>query len=146
VGLAIVTACDIPFIAAARARAYRIGYLITSTAIYDAPGQLAFRQGLRDLGYVDGENITIEVRSAEGKEETVPGLVSDLARLGIDVMVVPGNLALTAIERAGITIPVVFYVATDRWRTDLWPAWRGLVATPLDLRRKRAPRLLNASS
>jgi putative ABC transport system substrate-binding protein len=59
VGLAIVTGCNVPF-AAPRARAYRIGYPITSTTTYDAPGQLAFRQGLRDLGYVDGENITIE--------------------------------------------------------------------------------------
>ena len=66
----------------------RIGYLVTA----DDPGNLgspekAFRQGLRDLGYIEGENILIEYRSHEGKADRIPSLVAELVRLKVDVLV-----------------------------------------------------------
>ncbi len=66
----------------------------------------AFRQGLRDLGYVEGRNIIIESRWAEGKLERLPPLAAELVRLNLDVMMVSGEVGIQAAKQAG-TIPVV---------------------------------------
>ncbi len=66
----------------------------------------AFRQGLRDLGYVEGRNIIIESRWAEGKLERLPPLAAELVRLKVDVMMVSGDVGIQAAKQAG-TIPVV---------------------------------------
>jgi len=68
---------------------------------------------LRDLGYVEGENIAIEARWAEGSAERFPHLIAELIRLKIDVMVVGGAAGALAAKNAGITVPVVFAAVTD---------------------------------
>jgi|SRR5215471_4699231 len=65
----------------------RIGYLVISSLSGSASRAEAFRQGLRELGYVEGKNIVIEWRSAEGKRERGPALAEELVRLKVDVLV-----------------------------------------------------------
>jgi putative ABC transport system substrate-binding protein len=68
---------------------------------------------LRDLGYVERENITFEVRWAEGSTERLPHLITELVRLKTEVIVVGGASGALAAKNAGITIPVVFAAVTD---------------------------------
>ena len=81
----------------------------------DVPSFLdeAFRQGLRELGYVEGQNIAIEHRSPEWKYERLPGLAADLVRLKMDVIVAASPAATEAAKRATSTIPIVFTVSGD---------------------------------
>jgi putative ABC transport system substrate-binding protein len=78
----------------------------------------AFRQGLRELGYDEGRNISIEYRWAEGKDERLPGLAADLVRLKVDV-IVAGVGAVEAAKRATTTIPIVMPVSNDPVRVGL---------------------------
>jgi putative ABC transport system substrate-binding protein len=80
-----------------------------------------FRQGLRELGWVEGRNITIEYRWAQGRTERLPDLAADLARLKVDVIVAGGSDSLAA-KRASTTIPIVMPVSVD-------PVGLGLVAS-----------------
>ena len=73
----------------------------------------AFREGLRDLGYVEGRNITIESRWAEGNYERLPGLAADLVRLKVNVIVTYGTPASEAAKRATRTIPIVMAAIID---------------------------------
>jgi putative ABC transport system substrate-binding protein len=73
----------------------------------------AFRQALRDLGYVEGKNISIGYRWAEGRNERLPDLAADLVRLGVDVIVPGGNPATRAAQKATSTIPIVMSATTD---------------------------------
>jgi putative ABC transport system substrate-binding protein len=81
----------------------------------------AFRQRLRELGYVEGKNIVIEYRYAEGKRERVPDLAADLVRLKVDVIVTIGPGILAA-KKASATIPIVFAAQSD-------PVGSGLVSS-----------------
>jgi putative ABC transport system substrate-binding protein len=72
----------------------------------------ALRQRLRELGYVEGKNIVIEYRYAEGKLETLPDLAAELVRLKVDVIVTAGP-AILAAKKASATIPIVFAAADD---------------------------------
>jgi putative tryptophan/tyrosine transport system substrate-binding protein len=85
----------------------RIGYLTPNLA---ANPQLpeAFRQGLRDLGYVENRNLVIEIRSAEGKFERLPALAAELVALKVDVIVAGGTPAALAAKQATTTLPIVF--------------------------------------
>jgi putative tryptophan/tyrosine transport system substrate-binding protein len=90
----------------------RIGYLALNRAA--APHRLeAFLQGLRDLGYVEGRNVVIEYRDAEGKSERLPALAAELVALKVDVIVAPGTLAALAAKQATKSIPIVFPAAGD---------------------------------
>jgi putative ABC transport system substrate-binding protein len=90
------------------AKVARIGYLSTSLAS-SADRRDAFLQGLRDLGYVEGRNVAIEYRDAEGKVERIPALAAELVALKVDVIVVPGSTRVTlAAMQATKTIPIVF--------------------------------------
>src|SRR5712691_1766011 len=71
------------------------------------PNRDAFRQGLRELGYVEGQNMRIEYRFAEGQYERLPELAAELVRLPADVLVTNGAGALAA-KHATATIPIVF--------------------------------------
>ena len=77
----------------------------------------AFRQGLRALGYMDGRNILLEYRWAEGKQERLPVLAQELVRLGVDVIVTISAPAIIAVKQATTTIPIVFAGTSDPVRT-----------------------------
>jgi len=85
----------------------RIGYLTGATAEGQAVRIAAFRQGLRELGYVDGKNIVIEDRYAEEKPARLPALAAELVRLKVDVIVTGGGGITRAAKEATNTIPIV---------------------------------------
>jgi putative ABC transport system substrate-binding protein len=99
----------------------RIGYLVTNQAAA-LHMQQAFLQGLRDLGYVEGRNLVIEYRNAEGKLERLPALATELVALKVDVIVAGGTPAALAANQATRTLPIVFPVAVD-------PVTSGLVTS-----------------
>jgi putative ABC transport system substrate-binding protein len=92
----------------------RIGYLTTAD-VATAPHHLreAFLQGLRDLGYVEGRNLVIEYRSAEGKVERLPDLAAELVALKVDVILAPASVHVLAAKQATRTIPIVFVNSGD---------------------------------
>jgi putative tryptophan/tyrosine transport system substrate-binding protein len=95
------------------AKVARIGYLAGNSATNPHLHE-AFRQGLRDLGYVEGHNVVIEYRSAEGKLERLPALAAELVALKVDVIVTGGGtLSTLAAKQATKTIPIVFPAAGD---------------------------------
>jgi putative ABC transport system substrate-binding protein len=90
----------------------RIGYLAPDRAASPRLNE-AFRQGLRDLGYVEGHNVVIEYRDAEGKLERLPALAAELVALRVDVIVAPNTPAALAAKQATRTLPIVFAFASD---------------------------------
>jgi len=94
------------------AKVPRIGFLSGNLA--SGPHMTdGFRQGMRDLGYVEGRNFVLEFRDAEGKLERLPALAADLVALKVDVIMVGGTLAALAAKQATTTIPIVFASAVD---------------------------------
>jgi putative tryptophan/tyrosine transport system substrate-binding protein len=91
----------------------RIGVIVNGSISSDASRIEAFRQGLRDLGYVEGQNIAIDYRYGEGKIEEFPGMVTELLGLKADVIMVGGTPAALAAQKASKTIPVVFATVAD---------------------------------
>jgi putative ABC transport system substrate-binding protein len=86
----------------------RVGYVFARVSSADQRLWDAARQGLRELGYVEGQNITLEIRWAEGRTERLPDLVAELVRLKVDVLVVATTPGALAAKNATRTIPVVF--------------------------------------
>jgi putative ABC transport system substrate-binding protein len=101
---------------------FRIGFLGNSTAALEANLVEPFREGLRDLGYVEGQNILIEYRWAEGKYERFPALTAELIALKVDVIVTAGTPASLAVKKAATSIPLVMVAVGD-------PVATGLVAS-----------------
>jgi putative ABC transport system substrate-binding protein len=91
----------------------RIGYLTAGSLSAISARIEAFRQGLRELGYVEGENIVIEWRSVEGKADRLPGLAAELVRLNVDVIVTAGPQVTHAAKKATVTIPIVMTFDPD---------------------------------
>jgi len=125
--LAVVLAVSLtlaPLAAAGQqaAKVPRIGYLGYSAPALEGHLVGAFRQGLRDLGYVEGRNIVIEYRSAEGKLERLPELSAELVRLKVEVIVTLATPGALAAKQATNTIPIVVAAMAD-------PARDGLVAS-----------------
>jgi putative ABC transport system substrate-binding protein len=85
----------------------RIGYLSATSPSANVGRIEAFRQGLRELGYVEGKNIVIEWRYAEGKFDRLPALVAELVRLKVDVIVTSGPQSTRVAKEATVTIPIV---------------------------------------
>jgi len=100
----------------------RIGYLSASSAAALSSRIEAFRQGLRELGYVEGKNIVIEWRSAEGKLERLPDLAAELVRLKVDIIVTSGPVLTSAAKEATSTVPIVMTLDPD-------PVGSGFVAS-----------------
>jgi putative tryptophan/tyrosine transport system substrate-binding protein len=100
----------------------RIGYLGYSSPTLERDLVEAFRQGLRDLGYVESRNLVIEYRSAGGKRERFPELAAELVRLKVDVIVTLATPAALAAKQATDTIPIVVAAMAD-------PVGDGLVAS-----------------
>lgn len=91
-------------------KVWRIGFL----AVRQEPALLgAFATGMKDLGYVEGKNLQIEARSAEGKTERLAGLADELVRLNVDAVVTAGTLATAAIQKATSTVPIVMGASAD---------------------------------
>jgi putative tryptophan/tyrosine transport system substrate-binding protein len=104
-----------PFAVAAQQpnKVYRIGVLEqTSAAIHDAYFA-AFRQGLHEQGFVEGQNLLIEYRSADDRAERYPGLAAELVRLNVDLILTRGTPAVLAAKKATTTIPVVMAASGD---------------------------------
>jgi putative tryptophan/tyrosine transport system substrate-binding protein len=104
------------------ARIPRIGILISGSASLNSARVEAFRQRLREHGYVEGKNIVIEYRYAEGKRERLPDLAAELVRLKVDVIVTTGAVPVLAAKKASPTIPIVFAASSD-------PVGSGLVSS-----------------
>jgi len=102
------------------AKVPRIGFLTTGAA--GSPSAEAFRQGLRELGYVEGKNILIEYRYAEGTSEPLSELAEELVRLKVDVIVTTSTEPSLGAQRATRTIPIVMGGGGD-------PVAAGLVAS-----------------
>jgi ABC-type uncharacterized transport system substrate-binding protein len=86
-------------------RVHRVGFV---SPVSPGPTIDAFRQGLRDVGYVEGKNVIIETRFAGGRSERLPELVAELIRLKVDVLVVGSTVGALAAKKATATVPVVF--------------------------------------
>jgi putative ABC transport system substrate-binding protein len=97
-------ASPFPTFAQPRPKVPRIGVLGSER---DSPPWQGFRQGLRDLGYVDGRNIAIEARWYEGKTDRIPTLAAELAESKVDVIVTSGTQAIRAVKQAASTTPIV---------------------------------------
>ena len=103
-------------------RVYRLGYLSTPTRESVEHGLAAFLRTLRELGWIDGQNLIIEYRWAEGNVERLPGLAAELVRHKVDVIVAPAGSAALAAKNATGSIPIVMIFASD-------PVEMGLVAS-----------------
>ena len=110
-----------PLIAGAQqaGRLPRLGYLGASSPTLEPEILEAFRQGLRDLGYVEGQSIAIEYRWAEGHEVRLPELATELVGLKVDVIVTTGTPGTLAAKRATQTIPIVMTATGDPLRSGL---------------------------
>ncbi len=113
-------AAHAPRIAQAQSRVPRIGILIPGSA--DAPNYQEFLRGMRALGYVDGKNVVMEVRYADGKLDRLPTLADELLRLKIDIMVTASTPGVHAARRASEVIPIVMVSVGD-------PVGSGFVAS-----------------
>jgi putative ABC transport system substrate-binding protein len=117
-GLAIALAAGLMLVSpAAEAqqpteRVWRVGVLM---ALYppDAPPSHAFRESLRSLGYIEGKNLVIEWRYAEGRDDRLPGLALELVRLKVDVLAADITLATRAAKQATSTTPIVMMATAD---------------------------------
>ena len=109
-----------PLVARAQqGRVWLIGMLDTTSAQLNAPNLDAFRQGLRQLGYVEGQNLAIDYRSADGHLDRIPPLASELVRRNVDVIVTRGTPSALAAKNATATIPIVMAAIGEPVETGL---------------------------
>jgi putative ABC transport system substrate-binding protein len=119
---AMLLALSFPAHAQQPAKIPRVGYLTASTPSSMSARVEAFRQGLRELRYVEGKNIVIEWRFAEGKLDRLPALIAELVNLKVEVIVTAGGTVTRAAKEATVTIPVVMGFDND-------PVGSGFVAS-----------------
>jgi putative ABC transport system substrate-binding protein len=123
ISLGLLSGCGVlPPQAQQPAKVHRVGFLLATSASVEAARIDAFQQGLRELGYQEGQNIVIEWRYAEGQFDRLPDLAAELVRLGVAVIVTGGSTSTAAAKGATATIPIVFC-----WDND--PVGNGLVAS-----------------
>jgi putative ABC transport system substrate-binding protein len=122
-GLALLAGCGTPLPVARPSRVRRIGYLTAgSTPPGPEPLSDAFRQGLRELGWVEGQNVAVEFWPADGKLERLPEVAADLVRSGVDLIHAATTPVALAAMQATATIPIVFAAPAD-------PVLQGLVGS-----------------
>jgi len=119
---AVLLAAPLAVEAQQAGKVHRIGMLETTSMALNAANIEAFRQGLRELGYVEGRNYIIEYRSADGRSERFPDLAAELVRQKVDVILTRGTPAVMAAKSATGTIPVVMAASSD-------PVLSGVVAS-----------------
>jgi putative ABC transport system substrate-binding protein len=100
-------------------KVYHVGYLSTPTRESVQHGVAAFLRRLRELGWIEGQNLIIEFRWAEGDVERLPDLAADLVRRKVDVIVAPAGSAALAAKKATSSIPIVMIFASDPVETGL---------------------------
>ena len=122
-GLSLVSGCGVlPSSWQQTAKVARIGFLHSFTRTGVDAFVAVFQEGLRDLGYVEGQNLTVEYRFAEGNIERLPELAAELVRLAVDIIVVGTTPAIEAAKNASGTIPIVIVSSGD-------PVDAGLIAS-----------------
>ena len=94
-------------------KVHRIGVLETISTTLNVANFYALREGLRQLGYAEGQNLVIEYRSADGRDDRFPGLARELLALKVDVIVTRGTPAAKAVKNATSTVPVVMMASGD---------------------------------
>ncbi len=114
---------------AQRSSVPRVDYLGNSSSSLEPELVDAFRQGLREFGYTEGQNISIEYRWAEGRYERFPGLVADLIRLKVDVIVTAGTPGTLAAKKPRRRSPLLWRSPAMPWALGSWPAWRAPAGT-----------------
>lgn len=118
--LATVFLATVPVVEAQQpAKVWKIGVLVSTSPSLNASRDEALRRGLREFGYVEGQNIIMEYRYAEGKLDRLPDLAAELVRLKVDVIVVGGTRVAVAAKQATGTIPIVIGGAGDPVRAGL---------------------------
>ena len=110
---ALLFAFSLPAQAQRTAKIFHIGYLTGATQSAFAARTEAFRQGLRELGYVEGKNIVIEYRYGDGNADRLHQFAAELARLNVDVIVTGGSPATLSAKQATVTIPIVMASDAD---------------------------------
>src|SRR5437879_3854709 len=125
IGLAITLAVSLfaaPLTAEAQSagKISRIGYLFVSPPTSPSPLRIAFIQALRDIGWIEGSNLAIEIRSANGRPERLPALIGDLLRLKVDVIFASDPVSAAAARQARRSSDCVH----DSWRSCRWRARR----------------------
>jgi putative tryptophan/tyrosine transport system substrate-binding protein len=93
---------------AQQAKVWRVGWIWIGRSAGISPELAGFRQGLKDFDYVEGKNIIVEYRFAEGRSDRIADLIAELMQMGPDVLVGLGNPVITALKNATTTIPIVF--------------------------------------
>jgi len=124
IGLAVILTLGLIFTLLAaeaqqQSKIYRIGVLDFVPVTSNAANLSALRQGLRELGYVEGQNLIIEYRSADGQAERFPSFAAELVRLKVDVIVTRGTPAALAAKHATGTVPIVMAASSNpvwHWR------------------------------
>jgi putative ABC transport system substrate-binding protein len=123
IGLAVVLAVSLALVPLAAetqsGKVFRIGIAGPAPG---SPLLVVFRQGLRELGYVEGQNVAFEVRSMDGRPERLPDLLAELVRLKVDVILAPSDPVIAAAQKATTSIPIVMSNASD-------PVARGFVVS-----------------
>ena len=109
----VLAVCGVVAQAQQSTKVPRIGYLSGTTPYGQSERIEAFRQGLRELGYVEGKNIVIEWRSAEGKPDRLPARAAELVRLKVDIIVTGGATATRPAKEATVTIPIIMTSDND---------------------------------
>src|SRR5262249_62143170 len=97
-------------------RVYRIGFISMRSGPADNPQLDGFRRGLRELGYLEGQNVVLEIRYAGDTREKLPNLAAELVRLKVDVIATQSGAAAMAAKSATRTIPIVMVSSGDAVR------------------------------
>jgi ABC-type uncharacterized transport system substrate-binding protein len=118
-----VLAAVLPADAQPAGQVRRIGFLTLAappeSSVDSAARITAFRQGLREFGWIEGQNIAIEYRWAAGQPDRLPALAEELVHLPVDLIVVSGNTVVQATKEATTTVPIVMLIAADVVETGL---------------------------
>jgi putative tryptophan/tyrosine transport system substrate-binding protein len=110
---ALLLALSVPAGAQQPKKVPRVGLLISPSATEMAPFIDAFRQGLRELGYIEGKNIILEIRGGEANPDRLSTLATELVDLKVDIIVAESGPAVIAAKKATSTIPIVIRVGVD---------------------------------